>query len=290
MRAHASVVLDCGFRGIEVDLPMTDNWLSAFDAGVRWVDWDDRLQWRENLGAATLVVQLQSDAGQPAGWLSWRHGAVLYRNHLKTRLGSEQGPSLLDWFEDGIANRLVDNLPPSWRSQLRTEVSDGERPIQEMPPAPATSPQCESAQANWQTGPWDDVTHNCYSYACGARSGLMVPGQGAGSPITPASSAGEIVGACKRDGLHYLEEGLPGNCYPEGHFIAIVWRPPDLRGFHCFRLNRDGKWSHKDGPSPARPDDHTFREMHNLQTAQFHYGEEFKFVGYFHCPPGHLVK
>ena len=289
MRAHASVVLYSGFRGIDFDLPMADDWFAIYKKSLS-VKGTSSNRLEENLGAATLVVQLKTDDGRPAGWLSWRPGAVTYQSRAGTRTYTEQGESLLDWFANGVAGHDVTALPSSWKDMLSSKLAKGESHVRGIPPTPVNSPQCPSAKQTWMTGPWDDMTHNCYSYACDASSGALVPGEASGEPITYASDPLEIASACERDGLKPVPEDDLGDCRPNGHFIAVIRRPKNLNGFHCFRLNRDGSWSHKDGSRLARQVDDLSLRMPNLANAWFHYGDKFKFVGYFHCPPGHLVK
>jgi hypothetical protein len=288
MRAHASVVLSPGFAGIDVELPMADAFWDSYRGAISLVPWTAQLEVHDNLGSATLDVMLDTDAGLPVAWISWRTGGVLIQSSNGPRFGEDRLGLLLDWLDAHVRQQPVPGLPSNWRALLSRGEAPGESPIIGVPKGPANSPQCATAQANWMSGPWDDLRHNCYSYACGAKSGRRVPGESTGQPITSTSTVAQIHQACGRDGLTYLP-ALPNQCMLDGYYIAIVWRSSDLGGFHCYRLNRDGTWSHKDGSRFARNADDTSRPITDLTRAWFHYGDEFEFVGYFHCPSGHKV-
>jgi hypothetical protein len=214
---------------------------------------------------------------------------VLFVSPDGAGLGEDPSRALVDWLAQELQRKPAAALPASWRTHLEREVATGESPIHGIPSGPTTSPRCTTACTDWMSGPWDDLRTNCYGYACRTGSGIAIPGKGGGEPIGSSSTVDRIRAACESDGLRYLPEGLPAECGTSGWFIAVVWRRAGLGGFHSYRLNRDGTWSHKDGSRFARSVDDTQRPIEALQTAWFHYGDEFRFVGFFHCPPGHRV-
>src|SRR5262245_49937591 len=287
MRAHASIALHCGFPGVPVDLPMPDSWFLSYQSALVAAPWQRRLA-KPNLGALTLDVVHEADAGASAGHLSWRSGGVLLQTASATLFAEDPKHVLPDWVAQSLATLPALPLPPSWQQHLERPVAPGESPIEGVPAGPAASPKCGPAMAGWQAGPWNSLTHNCYSYACGARTGIAIPGRSAGKPISAQSNAREIRQACELDGLRYLPK-LPSSCFAAGHYIAVIWRRSNLGGFHCYRLNRDGVWSDKDGSRFARNVDDTNRPMTNLDSAWFHYGDELQFVGNLHGPPSNTA-
>ena len=68
---------------------------------------------------------------------------------------------------------------------------------------------------------------------------------------------------------------------PSGHLVQV--RDPIGNGsftdFHCLRLDKDGRWSHKDGAGPVRRHDDTKNDIIDLRTALFKL--PLTFVGFF---------
>jgi hypothetical protein len=78
---------------------------------------------------------------------------------------------------------------------------------------------------------------------------------------------------------------LPTACpvNPNSHYLVICLRDPMGNGsftdFHCLRMDKTGRWSHKDGAGPVRKHDDTKNQIVDLRTALFKI--PLTFVGFF---------
>ena len=124
---------------------------------------------------------------------------------------------------------------------------------------------------------WNESSSNCYNYANNhkARGGMpAVPG-----PNNRTSWTAEqmIHAATVKDKLELLSTDgqLPPICPadPKSHIMVICLRAPMGNGtftdFHCLRLDKDGRWSHKDGAGSVRRHDDVKVEITDLRNAAF---------------------
>src|SRR5262249_16731522 len=154
-----------GFSGVHVELTMADAWFASYTQALSLVPWKSELDTLDNLGASTLDVRLETDAGMPVGSLSWRSGSVLFQSSAGTQFGADKSQAAVDWLAEALQRNPPPDLPASWRNPLERTVATGESPIDGIPAGPATSPHCATASASWMSGAWNDLQTNCYGYA-----------------------------------------------------------------------------------------------------------------------------
>jgi len=96
-------------------------------------------------------------------------------------------------------------------------------------------------------GHLDDVQYNnnCYNYACDVKGAYAQPGRATGNVFLSYDCA-EVSRAVIADGLIPVE--CDQNCDRTCHQVALVIWPE--KGFHCYRRDRNGFWSHKWGDMP----------------------------------------
>ena len=143
-------------------------------------------------------------------------------------------------------------------------------------------PGSRNEQANW-----NDSSSNCYNYANNhkATGGTpAVPGPNGRTSWTPEQMTHA---ATVKDRLELLSDDgrLPPICPadPKSHIIVICLRDAMGNGsfsdFHCLRLDKDGRWSHKDGAGPVRRHDDIKVPITDLRNAAFKI--PLTFVGFF---------
>ncbi len=121
--------------------------------------------------------------------------------------------------------------------------------------------------------------NNCYNYANDIITNTFAqPGKGSGQMYNDISCA-EVSSAAKRDGQISV---MSASSTPlEGHFIALVIAPD--YDYHWYRLDSNGKWSHKPGQTPAKNTDNNGQLITDPKTcSKYPYTE---FCGLFHCKP-----
>ncbi len=114
--------------------------------------------------------------------------------------------------------------------------------------------------------------NNCYAYANDVRSdvGPLMPGGDEFKSATLQDMAARV----ERDGLVHVGRTLPADPLPiwGGHYVAICLRrqaEDRYRDFHCLRLDRDGRWSHKDGIGVLQRTDAAGQPIVDLGAARF---------------------
>lgn len=118
--------------------------------------------------------------------------------------------------------------------------------------------------------------NNCYNYACNrATDSYAQPGYASGNWATVMECRPVTAGAVS-DGLVTRPDGVQaaGNC---AHTVALVMAPG--YDYHWYRLDDNGMWSHKVGPSPAQNTDANNNPISNPETAAR--GPYTVFCGYF---------
>jgi hypothetical protein len=100
----------------------------------------------------------------------------------------------------------------------------------------------------WNDGGQKQWNNNCYNYATDYRTDTFAqPGQASGAMYTALTCA-SVRPAAIADALIY-SPNANNRCPNEGHLVALViWPGVD---FHWYRKGRNGKWSHKPGPTPV---------------------------------------
>lgn len=110
----------------------------------------------------------------------------------------------------------------------------------------------------YDPAPWNDndgvqFHNNCYNYACNLQTGTFAqPGRASGNMYPrPIDCPGVDQGA-RSDGLITLDCDHGCGCRSCCHKVALVVSPsPSFNDFHWYRLDRNGRWSHKPGGGQA---------------------------------------
>lgn len=108
-------------------------------------------------------------------------------------------------------------------------------------------PQYEPAV--WNEDP--DIQHfnNCYNYACDMQTGTFAqPGRASGNMYTSIDCK-EVGEGAVSDGLISTDCDVGCGCIECCHKVALVIAPG--WDYHWYRLDRDGRWSHKPGGGAA---------------------------------------
>jgi hypothetical protein len=103
--------------------------------------------------------------------------------------------------------------------------------------------------AAWNDGNGIEYNNNCYNYGCDIQTGTYAqPGRASGNMYVNINCH-DVGNGAQSDGL------VPVNC-DEGcgckeccHQVALVIAPG--WDYHWYRKDRDGRWSHKMGGTPA---------------------------------------
>lgn len=172
-----------------------------------------------------------------------------------------------------------------------------ERPIQGLDQdlpiggfACATGVAFPGSQSERET--WNESSSNCYNYANNhkANGGVpAVPGPASRTSWTPEEMLHALT---VKDKLELVSNDgrLPQVCPtdPKSHFLVVCLRDPlgnaSFTDFHCLRLDKDGRWSHKDGAGPVRRHDDVKNEITDLRNASFKL--PLTFVGFFRSTKG----
>lgn len=100
----------------------------------------------------------------------------------------------------------------------------------------------------WNDGGQRQSQNNCYNYSTNYRTDTFAqPGRAAGAmyaaltcaAVLPAASADELIDSPNAN----------NTCSGEGHLVALVIAPG--WDYHWYRMNRNGRWSHKPGHTPV---------------------------------------
>ncbi len=117
---------------------------------------------------------------------------------------------------------------------------------------------------------WNDADtqpyNNCYNYGCDIETDTRAqPGRASGQILTRAD-----LNNCTKTKDYAVLDGLKvfdnkGDCEGCCHKVALViWPNVD---YHWYRMDRDGKWSHKPGTTPATNLDNSYNIITDPQTA-----------------------
>ncbi len=111
---------------------------------------------------------------------------------------------------------------------------------------------------SYEPSTWNDANgvqynNNCYNYACDLKTGTYAqPGQASGN-FYSAIDCAEVGAGAVSDGLVEVDCDAGCGCSECRHQVALAIRPGGFDGgdYHWYRKDRDGRWSHKVGGSPA---------------------------------------
>jgi hypothetical protein len=120
----------------------------------------------------------------------------------------------------------------------------------------------------WNDGGYIQLNNNCYNYGCDIKTNTRAqPGRAHGIIIT----AGDLVN-CKAvhngalaDGLKPVDCDQGCGCEKCQHQVALVISPG--WDYHWYRKDRDGRWSHKMGWTPATNLDNSNNIISDPKTA-----------------------
>ena len=117
--------------------------------------------------------------------------------------------------------------------------------------------------------------NNCYNYGCDKETdNFAQPGYPHGYRLSMDCSS--VIQGANADGLKYLGK-TDGPCTGCMHKVALVVAPGN--DFHWYRLDNNGRWSHKPGSTTVRDVDESGNKITNPETADR--GIYTSFCGYF---------
>jgi hypothetical protein len=100
---------------------------------------------------------------------------------------------------------------------------------------------------NWNDADGIQFSNNCYNYACDHQTGTFAqPGRATGQQYASLTCPDVTVGA-RSDGL--TDQSCDAGCGRCCHKVALVVAPG--WDFHWYRLDDNGRWSHKPGGTEA---------------------------------------
>ena len=111
--------------------------------------------------------------------------------------------------------------------------------------------------------------NNCYNYACNMQTGTFAqPGRATGNMYgLPIDCPGVDKGA-RSDGLRPIDCDRGCGCRDCCHQVALVVAPgASFNDFHWYRLDRNGRWSHKPGGTEATNLDNSGNPISDPRTA-----------------------
>ncbi|MES2924050.1 MAG: hypothetical protein V4819_21035 [Verrucomicrobiota bacterium] len=136
----------------------------------------------------------------------------------------------------------------------------------------------------WNSNPLIMRSNNCYNYGNDIITNTIAqPGRGSGQegPLPPSCSG--TGAAAVRDGQVSITN--PNQTFAQGHVIALVISS-SWQDYHWYRRDKNGKWSHKPGPTAARNVDNSGDLISSPETCDR--GPYEQFCGYYHCIPANV--
>ena len=139
-------------------------------------------------------------------------------------------------------------------------LPDNEQPIAGLKPPDTKKKGCGNGPSLPRSKKWKKFrqSNNCYNYAndvlnTNTFSPGAMPGAMTALPatLTAAQAKARLRQAIKQDGLlRYVGDKVPSICPPKNkHYVVVIIRhlpgSPNVRDFHCLRLDKNGTWSHK---------------------------------------------
>jgi hypothetical protein len=155
-----------------------------------------------------------------------------------------------------------------------TSTSPG--PVAACPCGPIYEPQW------WNDGATKQAANNCYNYATNYRTDTFAqPGLGTGQMYSFPIASVNMSAAAVRDALVQTNQAA---CPAEGHLVALFIAPS--LDFHWYRLDHDGLWTHKPGPTPVTNKDNAGLSITDPRTANR--GIYAQFCGFMVVKHGHI--
>lgn len=103
--------------------------------------------------------------------------------------------------------------------------------------------------AVWNDADGVQYNNNCYNYSCNIRTGTYAqPGRASGNMYGSINCA-EVGAGAVSDGLVATDCDRGCGCRECCHQVALVVAPG--WDYHWYRRDRNGRWSHKPGGTPA---------------------------------------
>lgn len=149
------------------------------------------------------------------------------------------------------------------------------------------NPQASGAPA-YNPAAWNDpayvLCNNCYNYGCDIRTDTFAqPGYAHGVDLSvnwKLINCVDVGNAAEADGLQHQAEKKCAGCT---HLVALVIAP-DYPDYHWYRLDDNGRWSHKPGGGPATDLDASDHPITNPETADRDYsGPDYPLNYYTFC-------
>lgn len=104
--------------------------------------------------------------------------------------------------------------------------------------------------ALWNDGGPIQRKNNCYNYACNVRTDTFADPGRATRTAYASVDCDEVGKAARSDGLRPVDCDEGCGCRDCCHQVAlVVW--PGGADYHWYRKDKDGRWSHKPGRTPA---------------------------------------
>ena len=120
----------------------------------------------------------------------------------------------------------------------------------------------------WNSNPSVQSNNNCYNYGCDIQTNTYAqPGRAHGILLNwPADmNCTAVTGGAQADGLVPVNCDSGCGCSECQHQVALVISPG--WDYHWYRKDRDGKWSHKMGGTPATNLDNSGNVITDPRTA-----------------------
>lgn len=130
-------------------------------------------------------------------------------------------------------------------------------------------PQYEPAV--WNDANGIQYNNNCYNYGCDKQTGTYAqPGRAHGIQLAQDDcrcdgASGPVHQGAVADGLVPVDCDTGCGCKECWHKVALVMWPG--HDYHWYRLDRNGRWSHKIGWSPATDLDNSNNAITDPRTA-----------------------
>lgn len=124
----------------------------------------------------------------------------------------------------------------------------------------------------YEPGAWNDAdgiqyNNNCYNYGCDIQTGTYAqPGRASGITLGWDDMAcAPVTNGATADGLVPVSCEAGCGCSKCWHQVALVISPG--WDYHWYRKDRDGRWTHKMGPTAATNLDNSGNVITDPQTA-----------------------
>jgi hypothetical protein len=122
----------------------------------------------------------------------------------------------------------------------------------------------------WNDGNGIELNNNCYNYGCDIQTNTYAqPGRAHGITLPYQNgTCSDVTKGATADGLSVINCDEGCGCKECQHMVALVIKPGGIYwDYHWYRLDRDGKWSHKMAWTPATNLDDSGNIITNPKTA-----------------------